>query len=376
MTLRWIEGFERLQDETIAARLYTNVSGSFNHASIEGPRGGLCADSSNLVARTPVLVGSVANTWVTGIAMRVTAGQLDSAPAARPYISLRNSAGEQLKLEIIDAPDTSKPGGAYYKLRVMRGAVELARTVERFSGLASDLEWTYIEFKATVRTGVNGSFSLKFTKRKGTTQTATWDAANTGINTANQGSDGADRAEFAWTTGSAGDRMGYDDIYILDSAGTVNNDFLNPVYIEGITPSANGNSTDWVLAGGATNLEDAWNEPVGSQSLAEDDKRVTSDAVGQISLATMTNLVDITNTTIIGVQARMFGKMETTGSRDVQIMYRKTTGGAAQTNGGTKTFTSTAFDALADTQELDPNTGAAWTITNINGEELGVKLSA
>lgn len=375
MTLRWLEGFEGGRHETIAARLYDNVSGTFNQAGVAGPRGGSCAESSNLVLRTPELVTPDENTWVVGFAFRVTGGQLDSSPSARPYMALRNGSGEQLKLEIIDAPDTSKPGGAYYKLRVMRGATELARTVERFSGLASDLEWIYFQFKATVRTSTNGSFSLRYKTRKGAEATATWDAANTGVNTANQGADGADRIEKGWTTGSS-DLVGFDDIYVLDSAGSVNNDFLGVLYIESLKPSGNGNSLQWVLAGGASSIEDALNETSNSQSVAEDDKRITSDTVGEISLATMTDLVDIISTTVVGVQVRIYGKMETTGTRSIQIIYRKTTGGATQTGGGILTLTTTAFDALADTRELDPNTGAAWTPTNINGIELGVELDS
>jgi hypothetical protein len=378
MALRWLEAGQACQNTTIFSRLYPTQSGTVG-STYTDEFGRTVFDSASLLLRTPALVGSPNNTWVIGFGFQLTQDStLDSSPSASPYMSLRIAGGEQLRIEAIDASDSGKPGGNYYKLRVMRGATLLATTNERFNGLtgALNLYRTYFQFKAVVRTSTNGSFELKYRTRRGTTQTATWTAANTGINTANQGSDGADRAEFSWTTGGS-DTLSLTDIYVLDSTGSVNNDYLGVLYMEAMKPDGTGTTMNWTLAGGASDIEDALDEAAGTQSGTEDDKRLTSSTVGQIALATMSNLSGKFGTTpIVGVQVRMYGKMDSTGTRDVQFFYRKTTGSPAQTNGGTLTMNSTAFVGQADTTELDPNTSAAWVLADIQAEQLGCKLNA
>jgi hypothetical protein len=376
MALRWLEAGQGCQNGTIFARLYPTASGVVG-ATFTDEYGRTSMDSSNLVLRTPALVGSVANTWIVGFGFQVTNGILDTSPSAFPFISFRDSTGAQCRLEVIDASDT-KPGGVYYKLRVMRGATELARTNERFDASIQADRRTYFEFKVVVRTGTNGSFSLRYFtfKSRTTSTTATWSAANTGINTANNGTDGADRTEFSWATGSS-DRVALTDIYVCDNSGAKNNDFLGKLYMEALDPQGNGNSQQWALAGSAASLEDALNETASTQSTGEDDKRITSDTVGEISLVTMTNLSSLFGTsTIIGMQVRLYGKMETTGTRDVQLTYRKTTGSPVQIGTNILDLDTTSIVGEADTQENDPNTSTDWVLADINGLELGAELDA
>lgn len=372
--LRWIEGFQGQANSTIFGRLYTNVSGLIDNVyTDEFGRSQFISDDLSL--RTPVLVGAVENTWFLHFGFVLRASALNTSPSAFPGLSLRNSVGEQLRIEAVEANE-SKPGGTYYKMRVMRGATELARTVQKFSDTTSSNHRTYFQFKAVVRTSTNGSFELKYNTHKGGVLTATWSAANTGVNTANQGTDGADRAAFNWTTGDTTDQVGFQDIVICDNTGSKNNDYLGSIYIEALDPSANGNELDWVLAGGAANITAALGEIATTQTVGNDDSRITSDTVGDISLVAMTDLSRITETTIIGMQVRLAGKMETVGTRDVQFFYRKTTGTPAQVGTGILDLDTTSIVAEADTQENDPNTATDWVIADINGIQLGVELDA
>lgn len=376
MTLRWLEGFQATQNEVILGRCYTNLTG-VSSTTYTDEYGRTQFSSFDMSLRTPAVVGSVGNTWFIGFGFLMQAGQLDTSPSASPGIQLRTSAGEQLRLEMIDASDT-KPGGLYYKIRVMRGVTTLATTVERFEANIITSRRIYFEFKAVVRTGTNGSFELKYhTFKTGSTiNTATWSAANTGINTANQGSDGADRFVIDFRTGASADHTSFTDLYICDDAGAKNNTYLGVLYIEGIKPQGNGSTLSWALAGTAANIEDAWDEGVNTQSTLEDDKRVTSSTIGQISLATMSDLSALMTTTIVGMQVKLYGKMETTGTRDVKFFYRKTTGSPAQIGTTILDLDTTTIVGEADTQENDPNTGTTWVLADINGIQLGASLDA
>lgn len=381
MALRWLEGFQGCRNSTIFGRLYTVSAGSFTN-TLTDEYGRTLPDSANLVATTPPLVGAVANSWIIGFGFQLTNGQLEASPSGFPFVSLLDSVGEQLRLEAIDATSATKPGGVYYRWRLMRGVTEIARTDQRWPANVQNDRRVYFELKATVRTSTNGSFELRYFTHKGgkTPVTVTWDNAVTGINTANQGTDGADRVGLSWNTGSTtgvNERCAYSDLYVCDSTGAKNNDFLGRLYMEAMTPQGDGNQTDWVLAGGAVSLEDAWNEGAATQSVTEDDKRVTSENVGDISLVTMTNLSSAVGTAvIIGMQVRLYGYMDTVGSRDIQFMYRKTTGTPAQVGTGILDLDSTSIVGEADTQENDPNTATDWVLADIQGIELGAEVDA
>lgn len=374
--LRWLEGFEGQREETILGRLYATFTGVI--ATVNGHRGNNSGIVSvDLLMRSRDLLDGAAdqNTWVLGWAMRLNGAGFSSGATTIPYISLRSSAGEQLRVEFI-AANESKPGGNRYKLRVMRGATTLATTVESFDGNTTENNWTYFEFEATVRTSTNGSFSLRFHDRYRKNITATWTAANTGINTANQGADGADRFELSLTQAAATAPVAVDDMYVLDGSGSVNNGKIGEIEIEAIDVSGDGATLGWDLQGSAASLEDAWNEAAITQNSTEDDKRVSSSSPGDIELAALANPTLIRNVTVVGVQTRLTGKMEATGARDVQFFYRKTTGSPVQVGTAIVTFSTTSLVTHADTRETDPNTSAAWVVADIDGLQVGAELDA
>lgn len=369
MVLRHLEGFEGQREVTLFTRLYDVVTGTLI-SSETGYRGSRSAiGSSALTLRSRDLLDGAAdeNTWILGWAMRAN----QTGGMGTGYISLRSAAGEQLKVSFI-AANEAKPGGNRYRLRVLRGATTLATSLETFEGELSDYAWTYFEFKAVVRTGTNGSFSARYHTKRAQAMTVTWDAANTGINTANQGADGADRFELAFATLSTA----VDDIYVCDGSGAVNNDFKGPISIEAIDVSGTGDTNNFILQGSAASLEDAWNETAITATNPEDEKRVNSAVVGDISLATLANPVDDRNTPVIGTQLRISAKMEATGTRDVQFFYRKTTGTPAQVGTEIVTLADTTLRTHADTRDTDPNTSATWVVADLDGLQVGVELDA
>lgn len=374
MALRWIEGFEGARNVTLFSRLYAVGTGTI--ADETGFRSGSALSSANLKLTSVDLLSGAAdeNVWILGFAMRLNASAgLDPAATTIPYISLRSAAGEQLRFEFIGSND-SKPGGNYYLIRAKRGSTTLATTTDRFPGNLSDNQWIYFELKATVRTGTNGSFSLVYHKRRTKNITAAWDAANTGVNTANQGADGADRFELALTQSPA-TSIAVDNIYVCDGSGSINNDRLGEVEIEAIDVSGDGATDQWDLAGAAASVEDAWNEQATIQSAPEDDKRTSSASVGEIELAALGNPVQLRFVSIKGVQTAIYGRMESSGSRTIQFWYRRAAG-PSEAGTASITFSSTALVGTADCRETDPNTSSPWTLTDVDGLQVGAKLTS
>lgn len=383
MALRWLEGFETHRVATLMLRKY-EAGSTFGTVvgTVVGWQGkGFCADCSNngtgVDLTTRALVGSVQNSWIMGWAWQLDdQGGLSNSQTSFPTVALHNSVGQQLQFEMV-AYNESKVGGAYWRLQVRRGSTVLATSTKIFE----NSNWYYIEVKATVRTGTNGSFEMRWWTPFSTTPTVDnfQGATITGINTANQGTDGADRARMSLITApvvSSSDQVNADDWYVCDSTGSTNNDYLGKQVIEALQPDGNGNALEWDLAGSATDLEDAWAESATVVSTPEDDRRVTSDVTNERALATYGPLTLNLKNTIRGLLLTTHHKMDTSGQRNFVPLLRKTTGTPAEVEGTQVLVTGTAVTGSSEMFEVDPNTAAAWTQTNLNAAEFGVKTKA
>lgn len=383
MALRWLEGWEGASKlPAHHSRVYASVTGDGTGDLQESGASwtsGAAFSSTGIVFTTNTLVGSPENSWIIGLAFRPDNSASVEGSAA-PYVAVANTDGEQIRFEFANADSSpSKPGGNYYKIRVMRGATELASCTTRFL-FANQLEpWIYFEFKVTIDNST-GTFAGRYQHidkpsinngGAGGYTTLAWDATNTNVDTQNQTSTGADRFVLSMNCGTGGARIAVDDIYVADSTGTKNNDYIGRIIIEAQKPAGDGTTVQWTLAD-ATSTQDAWDEGTQAQ---DDDGRVTSDTATQIHLATVDALQAMTgsNTTIVGVRMDVIAHMETAGDLDIAHMWRKTTGTPAQTNSGTKNFTSTAYEGSTVVAEDDPNTATDWDIADLNSYQYGVR---
>lgn len=378
MTLRHVEGFDATIDDARLARFYESYSGSQLLSADNGMHFGTGAEGFDTVLRTLPLVSPNQNTWVVGFAFRPdNTTEVDSGGPAYPYVALRNDDGEQVRLEFFtDNPSSTKPGGTYYKLRVMRGATELAATDQHFeiaTGADQNTGWIYFEWKVTVDNS-SGTFELKYHKRSGHPgeQTATWDSATSSLDTQDQTSTGVNRLELSWETGNISRPVAFDDIYVLDSVGSVNNDYLGRVAVVVQKPAdpAAGDTNDWSLTGGAADLNDAWDE---LQSGGSDDKRVTSNTTNDVTLSQVDAVPFLLTTTIHGVVQQLSCKMETSGSLTLHHRWRKTTATAAETDGSSFSVSSTTWTGDSDLRELDPNTAAAFVRADLDSYQHGLR---
>lgn len=204
--------------------------------------------------------------------------------------------------------------------------------------------WYYIEVKLVVN-GASGTVEVHV---NGATEIAS--------TTGNFGSTNVD-------TIKVGDDFNcyYDDLYAVDTTGTNNNSFLGDFRVYPLYPTGAGASTQWAPTGAGSNYACV------NETTPDDDTTYVSDStVGHIDTYAFGSIS--TSASVFGTQTNMYARKDDAGTRQVAMVTRQ---GGSNTVYGTKTMAST-YAFYSDLHDFD-TTGSAWTPTNINGDQYGIK---
>lgn len=339
MALLWAEGFEHFGTTGAPTpdidRKYLLVNRTANMAGIETGRMSRAlntATTSNPYFQTPNL-GTISEI-VIGFAFKFSA----YAHGALVINVIEGNAALGCNLTMF----------ASNKLVFRRGSTILAASTDSLRAGT----YHYIEFKMTVH-DTTGSATLKI---NGVEQFAL-----TNIDT-----------KVSTTTTSQGARFygnstlqayTYDDIYICDTTGSTNNDFLGSIRVDGILPDGAGDQTDWTPSAGANYAAVDENPQDDDTTYVEDSTSTNQDlynyaampsvdAIKGLQINTTVRETDVTNYTL-----KTLIKTGTTTSAD-----------SAQAIAGT------SFETLVRVAELDPDTSAVWIEAGVNAAQFGVEV--
>ena len=236
---------------------------------------------------------------------------------------------------------------------------EACRSARRPAGtstlLLSPNIWTYIEFSATI--GAAGAFTVRVGG------SAIWLTAS-GVNTQNSANATVNQVYLDDSNGGAPNI--YDDLYILNSLGAENNAPLGEMRVYTTEPSGNGSSSSWTPSAGSN---------FGNVNQASPDDDTTynfSDTPGQIDLYTSPAIAP--TGTVAGVQVNLCERKDDVGARTTAAEY-KALSGTSYT--GANNFTlGTGYSIDRQVYDIDPDTGAAWTLPGLNGAQFGINCIA
>lgn len=157
----------------------------------------------------------------------------------------------------------------------------------------------------------------------------------------------------------------YDDLYILDSTGATNNDFLGDIRIETLYPDGNGNSSQ--LVGSDADSTDNYQlvDETGTPSSAD---YVASGNLGDKDTYTFTGLAT-TSGTIKGVQVNSWAAKSDSGARNVKNITRLS---GTEDQSASLPLQTTYMPHLS-VHETKPG-GGSWTISDVNNAEFGVQV--
>lgn len=342
MALLVVEGFEGFGTSTGVAPQPTDALGRYYTVNLEvyndietGRLGGYSLEMSATTAsylKTAAL--TVDDTVIVGVAVKFTVN------TAVYFLRLFNNADEGIKIKFESG-----------ELYLYRGVTLLDNSV----GLGLSLgAWYYIELKILCDDAV-GTYEIRV------------GGANvcSGVGTDTKEHAVGDFYNIVAFFGMSGTGICYDDIYICDSTGAQNNDFLGNVRVVAITPDGD-DSAGWDTAsGGSSHYLDVDENP------ADDDTTYVEDGTtGHKDLYDYAAMpADLG--TIKGLVVKTVCR-ETDASNFDLIMPIKSN--ITETDDGAQSIGTTDYVTKTRISELDPDTSAAWIAAGVNAAKFGVKV--
>jgi hypothetical protein len=281
-------------------------------------------------------------TWIVGFALSINTTITSSSTQ---LCALLDAGTQQCELRI-NADNT---------LSVTRNATVLGTSVSPVSTGG----FNYIEFKVTI-SDAGGAYEVRVNGANVLSASS--------VDTKNTSNASANIVRIGTTsTLSGGSTVVFEDLYICDGSGSVNNNFLGDVRVDCYMPNGNGNSSQ--LVGSDGNSTDNY-LLVDEASQNGDTDYVQSATVNQKDTYAITDIAH-TPTSIFGTQLNIIAKKDDSGTRSICAVCRS---GGTDYDGDTQAL-STSYLDYRQVREVDPATSAAWTKTNLNAAEFGVKVA-
>lgn len=243
---------------------------------------------------------------------------------------------------VTDQLDVRMDGNGF--LTVTRNGTLLATSTLR---LLYNL-WYYIELKATIDPAA-GAYELRVNGQ--TILTAS------GVNT---------RASATSQVTAVRFRNGwYDDCYVADTTGSLNNDFLGEMRVYALRPSGAGNYTQWTPSVGA-------NYAAVDETTPNDDTDYVSTAVAGNKDTYDYDTLPSSAATVRGVAQTIRHRKDDVGSHTIRTIARV----SATDYPGSTVSVLDSYSNTVTLREVNPNTSAAWSVAEVNAAEFGHEFVA
>lgn len=156
-----------------------------------------------------------------------------------------------------------------------------------------------------------------------------------------------------------------DDFYVLNDAGSVNNDFLGPIEVHTLMPNAAGSTQTWSAVGAANQ----W-QTVDDLDPDDDTTYVVASTIGNkqfFHVSSFTSSVVVTD--VFGVKVNVLARKEVAGSNSLTLMTRFS---SVEASSGVKTL-DTTYAIISEIFETKPD-GGSWTQAAVSAMQIGVTI--
>lgn len=322
MALKFIEGF----DDGMSAQ-----RGSFPVDLIPGRFGGNAGQITWFANVVYTLPFTVTGTFIMGVAVRMTASLYYHNVLTVGMLNLRiNPAG---------AVEVYNGGGA--------GGGGTLSGVSSTTPFNVTNVWRYVEIKYVLGTGavtirIDGQTALTVTV--GT-------VASVGT--------------IAWGIGNGNSSsMQWDDVYICDATGTVNNDFLGDVRVQLLLPSADGANAALTPSTGTSHAA------LVNETVPNTTNYVSSSVLGAKDTYQFQDLAANT-ANVFGIEVANYASKDAAGPGAIKNIARVNGIDYASATKGL----SASWTANTNILEVNPATNNLWAPSDVNNAEFGVEVA-
>lgn len=314
------------------------------HAT-EGRRGGGCLklkERGSSTANNSIVthdIGASVTTIIVGFAWKTSYAA--NPPSTFALVELRSALGEQLSLRHLSTGEFA----------ISRGGTTLGTVVP-----TSVTEYQYYELKATID-DTSGAYELR---RNGV---AILSGSNVDTKTQTDAGVNSVRLKGCAFNGGGGSNFQWlDDMYIADTAGSVNNDFLGDVRIDPIFPNGAGTHQSWTPSTGTDHAA------LIDETAPNTTDYLTGSAAGSKETATLQDLS--VNGAILAIQVNAALAKTDAGACTTKNLIRS---GTTEANGAVFA-PATGYLYSSSIHEADPATSAPWLTAAVNALEAGVEV--
>ena len=323
-------------------RKWTNTGGSLSIVSgrIAGSAIRITSPGAGSTTVSKSFTGVV--TFGAAFAFKLVTADVGST---RLFLYLKNGSTQHMQIGLNTSQQLVVYNGATFTLLATGQALTVGT-------------WYHIEIKVKIDDST-GSFEVRVNGNVTPTINLS------GIDTRNGGVASIDTALFT-TDSSTTQVYDIDDIVFWDTAGSSpQNNFLGEIRIETLFPTGAGTNTTWTPTGAASNFDCV------DDTTPDDDTTYVSTAVsGNKDTYAMGNLTS-SAVTILGTQYNLLARKTDVSAADIKSVVRTNS-----TNFSSSAQTpTTSYTYITDIRQVNPDTSAAWTGTEINASEWGSEFS-
>lgn len=337
--IAFIDGFDHYTVAQGGRKYSVFPSGTSMGTGRTGSGQALTINNTSSVMEKTFSVNSQA--WRVGLALRITA----NGASAMSLIQLKDGASAQCELVINSSRNIQINRNG--TLVGSAGTTTLAQNT-----------WYYIEWYASIKDSItSGNCQVYLNNVLELNLAGGSDIKNTTNAYANRV---AITAQSSWT-------INIDDLVISTMDDTATPTFLGDLKVETLYPDGNGNYSDFDGSDG--NSTD--NYQLVDEAQNNDADYVTSDVVSDRDSYTLSNPT-VVPASIKAVQITTSIRKDDAGSRVGRVFSR-----ISGTNYESSDIAlSTSFEFKSHIMETNPNTTSAWTASDLNSLEVGVKVES
>lgn len=218
--------------------------------------------------------------------------------------------------------------------------------------------WYRLELKVTLATAATGSFEMRVN----------------GVSVLTQSTIVTARAHaqlmFSLYSGAGGAEAWHDDVYVCDTTGAVNNDFLGDIMVVDETPNQDGIYQEWTPLSGTDHFAMVDEIPPDGNT-----SYVSDGTIGHRDTYKYPSTGVPAGSQLVALQVNIDAEKDVAGTRIIAPLVRQAGAGADFVGTDISLSQDPAYAIFHQVFDVNPVSGAAWAVADLTAAEFGQQVT-